>query len=99
MPDNHEREEFFIQMMNEATWRFVSDHADEDVRQLALRGCKDEAVDLPMALQQIQGRQTAIAKLPSWAAVNGIIYPTHLSMEQCSSELTAQYKAKIAANK
>ena len=98
MPDNHEREEFFIQMMNEATWRFVSDHADEDVRQLALRGCKDEAVDLPMALQQIQGRQTAIAKLPSWAAVNGIIYPTHLSMEQCSSELTAQYKAKIAAS-
>ena len=72
-------------MINEATRRFVREHADDDVRQLALRGCKDANVDLTMALQQIQGRQTARSKLPSWAAVNDIVYPPHLSMEQCSS--------------
>ena len=81
--------------MNEATKLYILAHADSDVRQLALQGCKDPQVDLPMALQQIQGRQTARRKLPSWAAVDGIVYPPHLSMEQCSSEATARYKTKV----
>lgn len=82
--------------MNEPTLRFISEHADADVRQLALRGCKEPEVDLPLALQQIQGRQTARQKIPSWAAIDGIVYPVHLSMEQCSSEATARYKALVA---
>lgn len=84
------------QIVNEATRRFITEHAGDDVRQLALRGCKDSEVDLSFALDQIAGRQTAREKLPSWAAVDGIIYPPHLSMEQCSSEMTARYKADIA---
>ena len=83
-------------MINEATRRFVHEHADDDVRQLALRASKDAEVDLTVALQQIQGRQMAVDKLPTWAAVDGIIYPPHLSMEQCSSETTARYKASVA---
>ena len=58
--------------MNEKTWEFVREHADEDVRKVALLGTKDQEVDLPMALQQIVGRQVARKKLPSWAAVEGI---------------------------
>ena len=81
--------------MNEATRLFVREHAGDDVRQLALRGSKDADVDLPLALQQIQGWQTARRKLPSWAAVEGLLYPPHLSMEQCSSEATARYKAAV----
>ena len=82
-------------MKNEATIRFVLDHREEDVRVLALRGCRDKDVDLPWALDQIQGWQTARHKLPSWAAIDGIVYPPHLSMEQCSSEATAIYKCGI----
>ena len=81
--------------MNEPTQRYIREHADADVRQLALRGCKEPGVDLPLALQQIQGRQTARQKMPSWAAVDGIVYPVHLSMEQCSSEATARYKTLV----
>ncbi len=81
--------------MNEATREYIKIHGHEDVRQLALRGTKDPEVDLTEALQQIAGRQTARKKLPSWADREGIIYPPHLSMEQCSSEQTARYKAKI----
>ncbi len=81
--------------MNEATAKFIREHADDDVRQLALRGLKDPEVNLVYALDQIAGRQTARRKLPSWAATEGIIYPPHLSMEQCSSEQTAHYKAAI----
>ena len=82
--------------MNQATAAFIQENADGDIRQLALRGTKDPEVDLTFALDQIAGRQTARKKLPSWAAVEGIVYPPHLSMEQCSSEQTARYKAGVA---
>ena len=61
-----------------------------------MQGTKDAEVDLQTALQQIAGRQTARKKLPSWAEVEGVIYPPHLNMEQCSSEQTARYKSQIA---
>ncbi len=82
--------------MNQATAAFIQENADGDIRQLALRGTKDPEVDLAFALDQIAGRQTARKKLPSWAAVEGVVYPSHLSMEQCSSEQTARYKAEMA---
>ena len=82
--------------MNQATRIFIREHAEEDVRQLALRGTKNPEVDLPFALEQIAGRQKARTKLPGWAAIDGIVYPPHLSMEQCSSEQTAKYKTSVA---
>ena len=82
--------------MNEATRQFALAHADDDVRQLALKGCSDPEVDFPVALQQISGRQVARRKVPSWAAISNIEYPVHLSMEQCSSEATARYKVRLA---
>ena len=82
--------------MNQATLDFIARNVDADVRQLALRSVDTDGVDLPAALDQIAGRQTARRKLPSWAAVDGIVYPPRLSMEQCSSELTARYKAGVA---
>ena len=82
-------------MVNEETIRFVREHREDDVRALALQARRDRDIDLPWALDQIQGWQTARRKLPSWAAIDGIIYPPHLSMEQCSSEQTALYKCGI----
>lgn len=81
--------------MNQETAEFIRTHASDDVRELALRGTKNPAVDLPFALDQIAGRQMARQKLPSWSTVDGIVYPPHLSMEQCSSEQTARYKARL----
>ena len=81
--------------MNQATLDFIQQHRDGDVRQLALMGGRHPEVDLRFALEQIAGWQKAREKLPSWAAVDGIVYPPHLSMEQCSSEATARYKAMI----
>jgi precorrin-6B methylase 2 len=82
--------------MNQATRDFIREHAEENVRQLALRGSKNPEVDLTYALEQIAGRQMARTKIPSWAVVEGIVYPPHLSMEQCSSEQTARYKESLA---
>ena len=82
-------------LINEQTRDFIRQHENDDVRRLALQGTKDPEVDLMVALQQIAGRQTARRKLPSWAAVDGLFYPPHLNMEQCSSEQTARYKASL----
>ena len=50
---------------------------------------------MPFALDQIEGWQRARTKLPEWASKEGIIFPPHISMEQCSSERTAKYKSGI----
>ena len=78
------------------TQEFISQHIDDDIRQLALHHSGRTDIDLAYALDQIAGRQRARTKLPRWAATEGIIYPPHISMEQCSSEQTAMYKAAVA---
>lgn len=85
------------EIMNQATLDFIRQHQDDDVRQLAFLGSKYPEVDMPFALDQIRGRKMARVKLPRWANIDGIIYPPHISMEQCSSEQTALYKAELAA--
>lgn len=46
-------------------------------------------------LQQVEGRERTADKLPTFAAIDDWWYPVRLSCEQCSSELTAKYKASI----
>ena len=93
---NYELLCIFTLEMNQATLDYIREHTEADVCQLALQGTKNPEVDLTFALDQIAGRQKARTKLPSWAAIYDITYPPHLSMEQCSSEQTARYKALIA---
>ena len=78
------------------TAEFIQEYREKDTRQLALRSARFPDVDMPYALDQIKGWQTARRKLPTWAACDGIVYPPHLSMEQCSSEPPAQYKLNLA---
>ena len=95
--------------ISEATIDFVCKHANDDVRKLALSAKKAEGLDLSFALDQIAGRQKARVKLPSWFALadralgegetldeaHFLVFPPHISMEQCSSEQTAKYKKRV----
>ena len=83
-------------IMNDETREFVAMHRNEDVRELALKAKRVEGLDLPLALDQIAGWQIARKKLPQWASCEGIVHSPHISMEQCSSQFTAQYKSEIA---
>lgn len=78
------------------TAEFIREYRERDIRQLALQANRFPNVDMSYALDQIQGWQIARRKLPKWAACDGVIFPPHLSMEQCSSEPTAQYKLNLA---
>ncbi len=81
--------------LSSKTLDFIEAHREDDVRALALQSGKYPDVDMTVAVTQIAGRQVAARKIPSWYAVGGVLYPRHLSMEQCSSEATALYKASL----
>lgn len=78
--------------MNNA--EFILEHRTEDVQRLALQR-PPEGVDLAFCLRQIEGWQKARTKLPRWAEQEDVIFPPRLSMEQCSSQDTALYKADV----
>ena len=86
-------------MLDASTIEFIEQHRNEDVRTLALQAKRYPAVDMREAVAQIEGWQHACDKLPAWADTKGIIYPPKISMEQCSSEHTARYKASLVSGK
>ena len=81
-------------MANNLTEQFIREHLTADVRTLALSAHPD-GVDMQYALTQISGWQAARVKVPLWADTEGIVYPKHLSLEQCTSQYIAQYKASF----
>lgn len=81
--------------VDDATWQFIDEHLQEDVRQLALQKNKYKDIDFDFALRQIQGRQKTRDKLPFLASIPRFVFPPSLALEQCSSEITAKYKRFI----
>lgn len=82
-------------ILDKNTKDFIETHLLDDIRKLALKSDKYPNINMPFALQQISGKQKAKTKLPSWYKQTDILYPDHLAMEQCSSELTALYKVSL----
>ena len=82
-------------VLNPQTTQFVEEHENDDIRKLALKSNTNPEVDLSAALMQIAGRQSAKEKIPFWYAHKNILYPGHLPLEQCSSQITATYKASL----
>lgn len=85
--------------MNKETCDYIIENIDADVRKLALKGSKNTLIDLPFALQQIEGRQKIKQKIPSFYKHTEILYPKQLSIEQSSSESTACYKKTLCEGK
>ena len=78
--------------------QFIHDNQNADVAQLALQRNRYPMLsdsDFRFALQQIEGRQRTRDKLPTFAAIDGWLYPPRLNLEQCSSERTARFKASL----
>jgi hypothetical protein len=76
--------------------QFLSEHRDDNLQHLALQSAKYPGIDMPFALQQLKGKRIAAQKIPTWEACGDVLYPKQVSMEQCSSETTARFKASLA---
>ena len=81
--------------MDEAFVKFILEHAGDDVSRLLLGASKWPQIDMPLAAATIEARRKASSKLPSWYAHPEIVYPSSLSLEQCSSQATAIYKQQF----
>ena len=76
-------------------YEFIEAHAEERVEDLALRLNAFSPEARTFILRQIEGRQRLRTKVPSWCAVPRLHFPPRLSLEQCSGEVTARYKAAL----
>jgi len=72
-------------------------HLDQDPQSIALKKAPWPEVTSLECAQQIEALRTISAKVPSWFAVWGLIYPPKLNLEQSSSEVTAHYKAGLVS--
>lgn len=88
---------YFCNMTDLQTKEYIQNNRKTDVRKLAL-GKRPEGVDMQYALTQISGWQAACQKVPLWAENPDIEYPVHLSLEQCTSQYIAEYKANMVSN-
>lgn len=79
--------------MNEITKQFIRENLNADVPTLALKKAP-VGTDVSLALRQIAARQLLQKKVPQWAENEDLLFPVHLSIEQCSSEASAKYKAE-----
>lgn len=83
------------QFNTESFTSFVQDHLDEDPAHLLLKYAGKTDFDLKFAVQQIQARQKAKHKLPTWISNPNLLFPASISMEQASSEDTAMFKSTL----
>lgn len=81
--------------MNQETKQFISRNKTADIHQLALQASRYPEVDVPFAIQQINGLQKVKLKIPLFYSTDNILFPIQLSLEQSSSESTAKYKSEL----
>ena len=81
--------------MDVSTRKYIEEHLNDDINKLALSKFPDN-IDKQFVIRQIQARQLLKKKLPSWSENEELLFPKRLSLEQCSSELTAKYKKSIS---
>lgn len=80
--------------LNDITRQYIRENLNADVPALALKKAP-VGTDVSLALRQIEARQLMRKKVPSWSENEDLLFPAHLSIEQCSSEASAQYKAGL----
>ncbi len=76
---------------------FITSNLNADVSKLALKKNKFPASDWTTILNQIVSKQKVKSKLPTWFNASHIYYPSKISVEQTSSEKTAEYKSRLVS--
>ena len=75
---------------------YINANLNVDVNKIALAKPVFEGISAAELAGHIAAKKKSIHKLPTWFNQEGIYYPVLLSIEQCSSEPTAAYKAGLA---
>ncbi len=79
------------ELLAEEVRAFIQKHQNEDPFDLSLKAPKFKNIPVQLAIEQIRVRKKARKKLPEWYGCEKLIFPHGVSIEQCSSEVTAKY--------
>ncbi|MDG1476541.1 MAG: RsmD family RNA methyltransferase [Vicingaceae bacterium] len=79
--------------------KFIENHKNDSLNEIALILSKQPSLNKEFILAQINGLQKAKSKIQEFYETPNIIYPSKLSLEQCSSERTGVYKSKLVKGK
>ena len=83
--------------MDKEIQNFINQNIHSTAVDLILQSSKYPQWDMKFIAQQLTGKQIARKKLPTWFENDSILFPLRLPLEQCSSELTANYKSALVS--
>jgi hypothetical protein len=84
-----------LRLLDSVIQQFIQHNLDADITRLALKPSPFPQVSSRELAEQIAGKKAIEKKLPTWFSTSCIIYPPKISLEQCSSEATAEYKSRL----
>lgn len=87
------------EILADAAQQYILAHQNDDVSKIAMAKSPISGIEPAELAEQISAKRKAAKKLPTWFNAVGIYYPSVLSIEQTSSEVTAKYKADLATGK
>ncbi|WP_425658581.1 class I SAM-dependent methyltransferase [Tenacibaculum ascidiaceicola] len=74
---------------------YINDNLKVNIEQFIFKGSPFKDVSVQELANQIIAKHKSEKKLPIWFQTKNIYYPPKLSIEQTSSEITAEYKSKL----
>ena len=86
--------------------KFIVENAEAEIPRLLLSSVQWPVPDDPdlsifdgkqLAISTIESRKKLKDKVPEWYSITSLVYPASVSAEQCSSSVTAAYKASLLA--
>lgn len=84
-----------LHILDSEVQQYINHHLNDDVSKIAMAKSPFPEVSSKELANQIAAKNKSVKKLPTWYHQEGIYYPLLLSIEQCSSESTATYKASL----
>ena len=86
-------------ILNTGVQDFININLNTDIMSVLLKKSDFDTISSKELVEQIEAKNKCKNKLPSWYKTKKIYYPNKLNIEQCSSEITAEYKAQIVGGK
>ena len=84
-----------LNILKEKVQQYINDNLKSEITKLILKGSPFDDISSQELANQIVAKQKSEKKLPTWFTTQNIYYPPKISIEQTSSEITAEYKSKI----
>lgn len=82
-------------LLHNSVQQFIEDHKNDKPQNVAFKAHGKFDFPVGFLVDQVSGPNKVQKKLPSWCELEGVIFPPDISLQQCSSEETAKYKANL----